>query len=542
MKYVAWLWRNTAGVRCNTAIRVLLGVGRVALGLLVVWLSKLFIDETIRTGTDADVAKMAALLLASVFGGVLLRQAYAYMTAKASICKTNEIRLQMFNALFRRNLFDENVLLSGDVTSRMSKDVDQVCKVITESIPQICVTFAQLVGAFLMLRWFDLKLAWVLLLMTIAFVVFGKMIARALRKMTLAIRKEESDIQMRVQETVEHNAVLRSLGSEGWMTGELSSKQQNLKGLVMHRARFTVTARLFIGSAFALGYMLAFVWGGIGLRNGVITFGVMTSFLQLVMQIQHPIIQLLSEAPQLIHATASIDRLEELRDIPEVCDVPSAGAVPENGGAPCENQVPAGMAISLQDISFQYVDSEKVVDHFSYDFKKGSKTAIMGETGSGKTTLFRLMLGLVNPQKGAVKTQKQNLSFVPQGNSLLSGSIRYNLQIAKPDATDAEMQQVLHTACAEFVNELPNGIDSVLGERGCGLSEGQAQRIAIARGLLHPGNVLLLDEISSSLDESTEREMYRRLFETYPNKTMIFITHRPAVCELCDDVIRLAQF
>ncbi len=530
MKYVAWLWRNTAGVRGNMGIRVLLGVGRVALGLYVVWLSKLFIDETIRTGSDSDVVRMAALLLAAVFGGVLLRQAYSYVTSSASISKNNEIRLRMFGALFRRNLFDEKVLLSGDVTSRMSKDVDQVCKVITESIPQICVTLAQLVGAFLMLRWFDMKLAWALVLMTVAFAVFGKMIARALRKMTLAIRKEESDIQMRVQETVEHNAVLRSLDSEEWMTGELDSKQQNLKGLVMHRARFTVTARTFIGSAFALGYMLAFVWGGIGLRNGVITFGVMTSFLQLVMQIQQPILQILSEAPQLIHATASIDRLEELREVPE-----NGGGV--DGAA--ETPVQTMGEVSLKDVSFRYVDGESVIDHFSYDFKPNSRTAIMGETGKGKTTLFRLMLGLVKPSSGQVLSNKRDMSFVPQGNSLLSGSVRFNLQIAKPEATDDELQQVLHTACADFVNELPNGIDSVLGERGCGLSEGQAQRIAIARGLLHPGNILLLDEISSSLDESTEQELYRRLFAAYPNKTMVFITHRPAVCELCDDVIRL---
>lgn len=535
MKYVAWLWRNTAGVRGNLGIRVVLGVGRVALGLYVVWLSKLFIDETIRTGSDGDVIRMAALLLAAVFGGVLLRQAYSYMTSAASISKNNEIRLQMFGALFRRNLFDGKALLSGDVTSRMSKDVDQVCGVITESIPQICVTLFQFIGAFLMLRWFDMKLAWALVLMTIAFAIFGKMIARALRKMTLAIRKEESDIQMRVQETVEHNAVLRSLDSEEWMTGELDSKQQNLKGLVMHRARFTVTARLFIGSAFALGYMLAFVWGGIGLRNGVITFGVMTSFLQLVMQIQQPILQILSEAPQLIHATASIDRLEELREVPE------DGAIVDDATA-----TPATTAfaqttgeISLKDVSFRYVDGESVIDHFSYDFKPNSRTAIMGETGKGKTTLFRLMLGLVNPSSGQVLSNKRDISFVPQGNSLLSGSVRFNLQIAKPEATDDELQQVLHTACADFVNELPNGIDSVLGERGCGLSEGQAQRIAIARGLLHPGNILLLDEISSSLDESTEQELYRRLFAAYPNKTMVFITHRPAVCELCDDVIRL---
>ena len=162
----------------------------------------------------------------------------------------------------------------------------------------------------------------------------------------------------------------------------------------------------------------------------------------------------------------------------------------------------------------------------------------MGETGIGKTTLFRLILGFIDPTAGHVEVSG-DLCFVPQGNTLMSGTIRYNLQLARPEATDQELREALHTACADFVDDLPQGIDTELGERGSGLSEGQAQRIAIARGLLHDGDILLLDEISSSLDEPTERELYRRLFATHPQKTMLFITHRPTVTEQCDEVIRL---
>lgn len=528
MKYVAWLWRGAAGIRSLLAMRVVLGVARVGLGLYVVLLSKQFIDETIRTGSESDVIRMAVLLLLSVFGGVLLRQANSFLGSMAEIRKVNELRLTFFDCLFKRKLFGEKVLLSGDVTSRMSKDVEQVCSVITENIPQTIITLSQLIGAFLMMRWFDPRLAWSLLGLTVVFVVTGKFVARILRKMTLDIRREESSIQMRVQEAVEHNAVLRSLGSEGWLHNDLDSVQDRLKSFVMRRARFTVSARLFIGAAFSLGYMLAFVWGGIGLRNGVITFGVMTSFLQLVMQIQHPILTLLNMAPQMIHATASIDRLEELRN-------DSCNTNDENS-----KSLSNATGISFKDVSFRYAGGEGyVLENFSQEFKAGSKIAIVGETGAGKTTLFRLMLKLVEPQSGYVSARREELSFVPQGNSLLSGSIRYNLQVANPSASDEEMNSALHVACAEFVNELSQGLDTELGERGVGLSEGQAQRIAIARGLLHKGNVLLLDEISSSLDESTERELYRRLFATYPEKTMIFITHRMAVCNLCDEVLKL---
>ena len=526
MKYFSWLWNNSRGIRWNAVVRIVTGIGQVVLGLLMVWLSKRFIDETIRTGTADDVLRMVELLVLTVVGGVILRQVGYWLKTSANVRQSNALRLRIFGSLFHRQLFTGDELHSGDVSSRLAKDIEQVTKVTTDTLPEMLITGIKLCGAFLLMRWFDERLAWALLLLTPLAIVFGKLIARRLRHMTLDIRQDESRIQMQVQEGMEHNAVLRSLGSEQWITDRLDSMQQRLRGNVMRRLRFTIVTRLIMGCAFGLGYLLAFVWGGIGLRNGTITFGVMTSFLQLVSMIQGPILQLLNMVPEVIHATASIDRLEELEQTTQVPTVARTGKTSSKG-------------INFKDVSFRYSKGDReILSHFTHEFRPGSKTTIMGETGIGKTTLFRLILGFIEPTNGAIEVGGE-LCFVPQGNTLMSGTIRYNLQLAKPDATEDELRQVLHTACADFVFDLPDGIDTELGERGSGLSEGQAQRIAIARGLLHGGDILLLDEISSSLDEPTERELYHRLFTTYPQKTMLFITHRKAVSELCDEVVCL---
>ena len=534
INYLGWLWRNSRGIRWNTAVRIVTGIGQVVLGLLMVWLSRRFIDETIRTGSADDVLRMVALLVLTVVGGVVLRQVGYWLTTSASVRQTNALRLRIFSSLFRRRLYDGDALHSGDVTSRLAKDIEQVSTVSTDTLPQMMITGIQLCGAFLLMRWFDERLAWALLLLTPLAIVFGKMIARRLRQMTLDIRQDESRIQMQVQEGMEHNAVLRSLGSEQWVTDRLDAMQQRLRGNVMRRLRFTVVTRVIMGCAFGLGYLLAFVWGGIGLRNGTITFGVMTSFLQLVGMIQHPILQLLNMVPSVIHATASIDRLEELDSQSQTHADSERTGIRVNPCNPCHNKT-----IRFDDVSFRYAKGDReILSHFTHEFRPGSKTAIMGETGIGKTTLFRLILGFIEPTSGKVAVGGE-LCFVPQGNTLMSGTIRYNLQLARPDATDDELRAVLHTACADFIFDLPDALDTELGERGSGLSEGQAQRIAIARGLLHGGDILLLDEISSSLDEPTERELYHRLFTAYPQKTMLFITHRTAVSTLCDEQVFL---
>ena len=552
MKYIAWLWRELRGFRANVIIRVMVGVGRVALGLLMIWLSKRFIDETIRTGTNDDVVRMIVFLVLTVVGSIVLRLVYYYMSASAMVRKSNALRLIFFDLLFKRKLYGEQELHSGDVASRLMKDVDTVCTSTMDTIPQMMVTGVQLVGAFLLMRWFDARLAWALLLLTPLVIVIGKIVSRKLRNMTLEIRKSESQIQMQVQEAVEYNVVMRSLESESWVTGLLKGKQEKLEHDVLRRTRFTTISRFSLGSAFGLGYLLAFIWGALGLRDGAITIGTMTSFLQLVGQIQHPILTLLGMVPQLVHSTASIDRLEELK-----CDVqPQEGARLQNGTA-------GRLGVRLENVSFGYAkdlsksgENVEVISRFSHDFRPGSKTAIMGETGTGKTTLFRLLLGFVEPDEGRVliysedaldgvrvvsKGTRKDFVYVPQGNTLMSGTIRHNLQFANPNADDDALREALHAACADFVLDLPNGLDTELGERGHGLSEGQSQRIAIARGLLRPGNILLFDEISSSLDESTERELYKRLFEMFPNKTMIFVTHRPAICQMCDEIVKITS-
>ena len=462
------------GIRLNTVVRIAIGILQVLLGLLMVWLSKRFIDVTIWTGSKEDIVEMILFLVATVVGGILLRQVYYYMTISAFTRQTNAIRLRIFSNLFRRQMYEE---------------------------------------------------------MTPLFLVFGKFLAHKLRNMTMDIRKQESLIQMLVQEGMEHNEVLRSLESEGWVTGRLNQMQHSLKGKVLKRTRFTAIARILLAMSFSLGYLLAFVWGGLQLRNGVITFGVMTSFLQLVSQLQHPILNLLNMVPQFIHASASITRLQELEDA-------GKEALAEKKTEVLDGQV----GVRVENLDFGYAMGDRqIFSSFSRDFRPGSKTALMGQTGAGKTTLFRLMLGLAAPKEGKIvlyngqksveasANTRANFVFVPQGNTLMSGSVRYNLLLANPEATEEELKKVLHTAMADFVLEHPDGLEMELGERGVGLSE----------GLLRPGGVLLLDEISSSLDGQTERQLFEHLFKNYPEKTMIFITHRTEVCSLCDEVISL---
>ena len=539
MKYWSWIWRNTVGIRWNTAVRIVAGTAQVALGLMMVWLSRRFIDETIRTGTTRDVTVMVIWLVLTVVGGVLLRQVYFLLTTRAGIHQTNTIRLRMFSSLFRRQLYDDKEIHSGDISSRLTKDIEVVSETTTDTLPQMCITCIQLIGAFLLLHYFDRWLAWALLILTPMAILMAKFIGRKLRQMTLDIRQDESRIQMQVQEGMENNAVLRAMGSEEWMTGRLDTMQQQLKGNIMRRTRFTIMIRIILGSAFGLGYLLAFVWGGLQLRSGAITFGIMTSFLQLVGQIQHPVMQLLNLVPQVIHSTASIDRLHELETLAT--------------GPDTSTLHPNLSGIRFDNVSFRYAGGDRqILSDFTHVFLPGTKTALMGETGIGKTTLFRLMLGFISPDIGSITLYgtdgstmpvgaqtRPDFVFVPQGNTLMSGSIRFNMLVANPEASDNQIKEALHTACADFVMELPDGLDTQLGERGSGLSEGQAQRIAIARGLLRPGSILLLDEISSSLDPETETELYRRLFQTHPGKTMIFITHRTAVTTLCDSVLTL---
>ncbi len=541
MKYARWFIANANGIWLNVIVRILSGLVQTALSLMVVWLSKRLIDGA-TSGTTDDMTKMACMIAVAVVTGVGLRQLNQYLANQAMILKVAGLRLSLFGKLFRRRLFEERQLHSGDVTSRMAKDIDTVSETLAVTLPQVVETTARLIGAFLLMRWFDSRLAWAIVLITPIAIAIGKFLSHTLRRITLRIREDESRILAKIQESIELNAVLRSLQGERWMQDKVEELQDSQTANFMHRSRVMAISRFALGCTFGLGYMLAFVWGAYGLRSGAITFGVMTSFLQLVGQIQHPILTLIGALPSIIYSTASIDRLEELAQADE--------ELSDNGESISDSEL---IGIRMDDVTFRYAKGDReVVDHFTHDFRPGSKTVILGTTGAGKTTLFRLILSFIKPDSGTVtfygdgfshvadRSTRAHVVFVPQGNTLISGTIRNNLLVAKPDASDEELRLALNTACADFVFDLPESLDTVLAEHGGGLSEGQAQRIAIARGLLRPGSVLLLDEISSALDEATEKELFSRLLHSRPKTTMLLITHRPNVASLCDERVIVA--
>ena len=541
MKYARWFIANASGIWLNVIVRIVSGLVQTALSLMVVWLSKRLIDGA-TSGTTDDMTKMACMIAVAVVTGVGLRQLNQYLANQAMILKVAGLRLSLFGKLFRRRLFEERQLHSGDVTSRMAKDIDTVSETLAVTLPQVVETTARLIGAFLLMRWFDSRLAWALVLITPIAIAIGKFLSHTLRRITLRIREDESRILAKIQESIELNAVLRSLQGERWMQDKVEELQDSQTANFMHRSRVMAISRFALGCTFGLGYMLAFVWGAYGLRSGAITFGVMTSFLQLVGQIQHPILTLIGALPSIIYSTASIDRLEELAQADE--------ELSDNGESISDSEL---IGIRMDDVTFRYAKGDReVVDHFTHDFRPGSKTVILGTTGAGKTTLFRLILSFIKPDSGMVtfygdgfshvadRSTRAHVVFVPQGNTLISGTIRNNLLVAKPDASDEELRLALNTACADFVFDLPESLDTVLAEHGGGLSEGQAQRIAIARGLLRPGSVLLLDEISSALDEATEKELFSRLLHSRPKTTMLLITHRPNVASLCDERVIVA--
>lgn len=541
MKYARWFIDNSRGIRLNILVRIMAGLLQTVLALCVVWLSKRLIDDVAMTGTMGEMAVQALLIAAAVVAGVSIRQLNQYLANKAFIKKVAELRLAIFSQLFNRRLFEANDIHSGDVTSRMAKDIDAVSETLAVQLPQVVVMTIQLVGAFLLMRWFDSRLAWALILITPLAIIIGKYISHRLKRITLSIREDESRIMARIQESVELNVVLRALQGERWMQDRVEELQDRQTANYIRRSRFMVFSRFALGCTFGLGYMLAFVWGAYGLRTGAITFGVMTSFLQLVGQIQQPILSLLGAFPSIIYSTASIDRLKEMEHGEEK--------------QPCDGEditTRTLLGIRMDNVTFRYAKGDReVMSNFSHDFRPGTKTAILGTTGAGKTTLFRLILNFIQPDSGEVtfygngfnhaadKSMRKNVVFVPQGNTLISGTIRNNLLMAKPDASDEELHTALHTSCADFVFDLPQGIDTVLSEHGGGLSEGQAQRIAIARGLLRPGAVFLLDEISSALDEDTERELFSRLFAARPSTTILLITHRKKVAALCDERLEI---
>ena len=527
-----WLWGVWKGYRMQAFLNMLIGCLTVLSDLAFVWATKMSIDIATGVNTSMSLHTPISLLVSIIVLQILLGIASRWVKAMLGVKAQNNMRQKLLGRLLACRWKRLRSFHTGNLLNRMERDVTDVITFLTESIPALANTFLKFIGSFVFLFLMDRTLACVIVLIIPFFIVCSRLYVRKMRRLTHEIRETESRVQTTIQEGLQHTLVIKTLEQAGNMVGRLKKLQAQLHSMVIGKTKYATVSSVIMNAGFAAGYLVAFIWGVTNLEQGLITYGMLIAFVQLVGQIQEPVRTFSKFVPVFITAFTASERLMELERIP------------------CEEQnepqrfCTRSIGIRFSDVSFSYArDSRLIFDNFSYDFPPGSITAILGETGSGKTTLIRMMLALLTPASGDIglyaseeettyrvsPATRCNFSYVPQGNTLLSGTILENLQMGNPQASREEMKQALQMAGADFVESLPKGIDTVCGEMGEGLSEGQAQRIAIARALLRPAPVLLLDEATSSLDAATEQTVIRNIVSMNTGRTLIFITHRPEV-------------
>ena len=544
-----WLWRAWRGNRLQAGLNAAIGLLSVVVSLAQVWAVQHAIEvaEGVAQGSlYVAVGIMAALILADF----ALHISSIWIKNILGIRAQNRMQQHMLDRILRSQWQGKESRHSGDVLNRLEFDVNNVVNFLTEVIPSTLSVAALFIGAFCYLFSMDRVLALITVAIIPVFIGLSKIYVGRMRHLTRQVRTSDSKVQSVLQETIQNRMLIKTLESDDHMVDRLEATQSELRQNVVKRTAFSVVSNLIVNFGFALGYLVAFLWAALRMSKGTLSFGGMTAFLQLVNKIQSPARSLTKLVPQFVSVFTAAERLMELEENPL-----------EEQGDSIYMKSPCG--IRFTDVTFSYAeqDADKteqtagdslVLNNLSFDFRPGTCTAVLGETGAGKTTLVRLILALMSPQQGKIEVYDDrhvqpvsprlrcNLVYVPQGNTLLSGTIRENLRLGCLDATDEDMREALHDACADFVDELPKGLDTVCSEKGGGLSEGQAQRIAIARALLRNRPVMLFDEATSALDPDTERQLLQNVLGR-KGKTVIFITHRPAVVDYCDQVLEITS-
>ena len=535
-EYARWISRQTKPFLPSLALMTLIDLVLILIGFGSSFLSKTVVDS-------ATAAKPYATAFAIMF---TLTAASIGIGAFVNILRTmiNErfafgIRLKLFDRLLASQYLPLSRYHSGDLLTRLTSDANTVATSIATAIPSLAMIFVRLIIAFMLLYSYSPFLALSALLLAPGGLLVSLLTSRKLKEYSIEVKETEAAYRSFLQEHTAHIAVVKTFCMEEHSRTRMSDLRGRTLEALLKRSRLGVLTSTLVRCLFSLGYLLSFSYCLHGLHSGTLSYGTMTLFLTLFSQIQQPLIGLGQLLPQAIAILASADRIMELESIKED---PRSGCT----------ALPSEVSLTFDNVSFAY-DRTEILRDISFTATPHQLVGIMGPSGAGKTTLIRLILALAEPTSGNITCcydgtdeaisadARRMIAYVPQGNTLLSGSIRENLRWGRPDASDEEMFKALEDASADFVHSLPQGLDTPLGEKAMGLSEGQAQRIAIARALLRRAPILILDEATSALDEASEERILSRLSD--PKRAYaplcLIITHRRSMLRYFDRLIEI---
>ncbi|WP_336664151.1 ABC transporter ATP-binding protein [Elizabethkingia meningoseptica] len=528
-----WAWQLTKSKRGELLLYFILELAAIAFSLLFVYWSKRAVDLAIESSTSA-LQKALILSVCSVIIALFMRSYSGWLNERT--------RMQMMIAL--QNSLIKSQMLStwkvgkhwhtGDIQVRINNDCQEIVQMVGYSSIAFILTVIRLIASFGFLWLMDPMLALLIVAISPLF-LFSKIYFKKLRRLNKELKKAESEFGNVVQENLRFRMSIRALGLQFTRWRKVEKSQDNIFGLKLELLNFSTISQGIMKLTINAGFLLTFGWGVYRLHASEISFGTMTAFLQLVGRIQTPILLLMGFVPLFIRFRTAVDRIQEMQGVEVEEDVE-------------QEYIEEPVSIQINQLSFCYAD-KKVINTLNTEFVKGEPVAVIGSSGKGKTTLIRLLLALIKPDEGEIliSTKDQqvalsnkhriNIAYVPQGDKLFSGSIRENLQLEDVQISEDKFREILYLACAEFVYDLPDGLDTIVGESGYGLSEGQAQRIAVARALMRDCSIWLFDEVTSALDPDTAEKLIRRLLDAGKNKIIVFVTHDMKLAGKCNQTI-----
>ena len=521
----------TAAVSVVSALSAL---SFVALALI----TKRVID--IATGdTSGSLLKSGILLFAVIAIQVLLSAAQSILNAYSNGKQTIAFRNYLFGVLCRKKYADISAYHSGDILNRFTSDIDTVVTSSVNIIPNVVSIATKIVAGIGTMLFMNPYIAAAVLLCGVTFPAIGRAINKRYKYMHKECQRTEGRTRAFLQECFENIVVIKTFISEAPFIKKLDSYMDDNFRLKIKRTSISVMANISLYALFTAGYYAVLLWGAGGLSGGTLTYGTLMAFLQLISQLRAPLQNVSGILPQYYSALASAERLMELEG---AADEPFPAAAER-----LEKIKEDFRTLEIKNLFFGYA-GESVLRDFSLCAKRGNITAITGESGSGKSTLFKLILGLYEPQSGSITINGEIpldaslrglFAYVPQGNMVLSGTVRENITMNNRTVTDEQIERAARAAeIYDYIISLPDGFETHLAERGAGLSEGQIQRISIARALLTNAPILLLDEATSALDEETETRVLANI-KSMTDKTVLFITHRNTSLKVCDRIVHV---